>query len=153
CSSAPPRSVRSSPSPTTSCSARDTKTADDSHQRRFSTRLSARNSGAVTMVSAVQQRPGVETKLPWLLVAGAVVGCAPYDTTSSPDSASSDLAPPAVSDAAMVSRDLSQPPPPPPDMATNPAKKVLPFVWEGEQYYYYCGPSSARMALSTRMSN
>ncbi len=47
--------------------------------------------------------------------------------------------------------DMAPPPPPPPP--PPPAKKVLNFEWQGEQVYYYCGPSAARMALSTRMAN
>src|SRR6185437_6899642 len=38
----------------------------------------------------------------------------------------------------------------PDDMAQPPTKKTLSFVWQGEQQYYMCGPSAARMALSTR---
>jgi hypothetical protein len=42
----------------------------------------------------------------------------------------------------------------PDDMAqAPPTKKTLNFVWEGEQQYYMCGPSAARMALSTREAN
>jgi hypothetical protein len=42
----------------------------------------------------------------------------------------------------------------PPDLAKPPTtKKVLNFVWQGEQDYYMCGPSAARMALSARLSN
>lgn len=43
--------------------------------------------------------------------------------------------------------------PPIHDLATAPMKKVLPFNWQGEQYYYYCGPSAARMALSANLAN
>lgn len=66
---------------------------------------------------------------------------------------SSDLgSPDDPSDAAVVAApdlatpdDLAQPPP--------PAKKTLPFTWQGEVDYYMCGPSAARMALSTRTAN
>jgi hypothetical protein len=60
--------------------------------------------------------------------------------------ASHDLA--APHDLAMPPHDMAKPPPPPP-----PAKKVLSFTWEGESMYYYCGPSAARMALSTKMAS
>ncbi|MFI5289674.1 MAG: C39 family peptidase [Polyangia bacterium] len=60
-----------------------------------------------------------------------------------------------------VADDLAKAPPadmaeaPSPDMAkpAPPKKKVLPFVWQGENDYYMCGPSAARMALSSRISN
>jgi len=44
---------------------------------------------------------------------------------------------------------------PPPDLAkpAPPTKKVLDFVWQGEVEYYMCGPSAARMALSTRLKS
>ncbi len=32
------------------------------------------------------------------------------------------------------------------------AAKTLPFTWQGQQTYYYCGPASTRMALSARIS-
>ncbi len=32
-------------------------------------------------------------------------------------------------------------------------KKVLSFAWKGQETYYWCGPGSARMALSTRLSS
>jgi hypothetical protein len=46
-------------------------------------------------------------------------------------------------------------PPAPPDLAPPPPpmKKVLNFAWQGEEYYYYCGPSAARMALSSNQAN
>jgi hypothetical protein len=55
-------------------------------------------------------------------------------------------------DMAVKPHDMAQPPH---DMAqpAPPAKKVLNFAWEGESMYYYCGPSAARMALSTRMAS
>lgn len=31
-------------------------------------------------------------------------------------------------------------------------KKVLPFVWKGQETGYWCGPGSTRIALSTRLS-
>jgi hypothetical protein len=43
----------------------------------------------------------------------------------------------------------------PEDMATSgpPVKKTLTFTWQGEQKYYYCGPSTAFMGLSVHMAN
>lgn len=32
-------------------------------------------------------------------------------------------------------------------------KKVLSFTWKGQETYYWCGPGSARLALSTRLSS
>ncbi len=32
-------------------------------------------------------------------------------------------------------------------------KKVLPFSWKGQETYYWCGPGSTRMALSTRLAS
>lgn len=49
-------------------------------------------------------------------------------------------------DLAAAPSDLAKPAPPPP-----PTKKVLDFVWQGESDYYMCGPSAARMALSSRL--
>jgi hypothetical protein len=44
--------------------------------------------------------------------------------------------------------------PPPPDLAPAVVtKKVLPFTWQGEEVYYFCGPSAARMALSSGTNN
>ncbi len=70
-----------------------------------------------------------------------------------------DLGSPAVTDGGVAgahdlaaAHDLAKAPPP--DMANPPpTKKVLNFVWQGEQQYYMCGPSAARMALSARLSN
>lgn len=31
-------------------------------------------------------------------------------------------------------------------------KRVLPFSWKGQETYYWCGPGSTRMALSTRLA-
>lgn len=39
------------------------------------------------------------------------------------------------------------PPPPPP-----PVKKVLDLTWQGQETYYWCGPGSTRIALSTRLT-
>lgn len=88
-------------------------------------------------------------------------GGAPPDDTQSPDLGSSD-----VGDAGadgqdlgahdLGARDMAKPADlaKPADMATAPpAKKTLNFTWQGEVEYYMCGPSAARMALSTRMAN
>ena len=74
------------------------------------------------------------------------------------DNAPGDLgATPPATDGGHVTppADMAKRPPPPADMAQPPppTKKVLNFVWQGEEFYYYCGPSAARMALSTRMAN
>jgi hypothetical protein len=89
------------------------------------------------------------------LVAAFVLGCGgTQPLTPSPnsdDSADLGTAPPVdaaeATDAAAQPADLAGAPP---DLAKPPApaKKVLPFVWQGEQDYYMCGPSAARMALS-----
>lgn len=36
------------------------------------------------------------------------------------------------------------------EAAAAPVKKVLNVSWQGQQRYYWCGPASTRMALSTR---
>ncbi|MCU1277726.1 MAG: lysis protein [bacterium] len=52
-----------------------------------------------------------------------------------------------------VPHDLEQAPPPDLAKPAPPTKKVLNFVWQGEEQYYMCGPSAARMALSTRLAD
>lgn len=83
-------------------------------------------------------------------MAGWLVGCggtqpatAPAPETYSPPA--DDLATAPVLDGGVPAPDLATAPP--------PAKKVLPFEWQGEEQYYMCGPSAARMALSTRMAS
>ncbi len=72
------------------------------------------------------------------------------DDGGAPPASSVDLAPPALADASSPA-DLAHAPE---DLARPlPTKKTLNFTWQGEELYYYCGPSSARMALSTRMTN
>jgi len=74
-------------------------------------------------------------------------GGAPPDEVQAADLGSSqpgDAAAGAADLARLDAPDLAEPP---------PAKKVLPFAWQGEVDYYMCGPSAARMALSTRMAN
>ncbi len=34
-----------------------------------------------------------------------------------------------------------------------PTKRVLSFTWKGQETYYWCGPGSTRMALSTNMAS
>ncbi|HEX8951929.1 MAG TPA: C39 family peptidase [Polyangia bacterium] len=65
-----------------------------------------------------------------------------------------DLGAPGAHDGG-ATHDLGKAPPPPPDLAqpAPPTKKVLNFVWQGEEQYYMCGPSAARMALSARLAN
>ncbi len=41
---------------------------------------------------------------------------------------------------------------PAPSVVKPAAAKTLPFTWQGQQRYYYCGPASTRMALSARIS-
>lgn len=104
-----------------------------------------------------------------LALALALVGCggsplsapgsggAPPDDTPSADLGPSDVGDAAASDAAVGANDPGlhdMAKPAAPDMATAPpAKKTLAFTWQGEVDYYMCGPSAARMALSTRMAN
>lgn len=38
-------------------------------------------------------------------------------------------------------------------MVPRPHMRVLEVQWQGQQTYYYCGPGSTRMALSTHMPN
>lgn len=38
-------------------------------------------------------------------------------------------------------------------MAPHTTAGTLPFSWQGQQRYYYCGPAATRMALSTRMDS
>jgi hypothetical protein len=64
-----------------------------------------------------------------------------------------DLAEAPTPDAgAAASPDLAEPAAPPDLAEPKPAKRVLPFSWQGEQQYYMCGPSATRMALSTQMA-
>lgn len=100
----------------------------------------------------------------WLIGAALLAGCgaspspAPgavgdADLGGAPgDNAAADLGTTGIHDSG-VPHDLAKAPPP--DLANPPppTKKVLNFVWEGEQQYYMCGPSAARMALSARLSN
>lgn len=47
-------------------------------------------------------------------------------------------------------------PAPAPDPGSGepaPTKKVLTVAWQGQETYYWCGPGSTRMALSTRMKS
>lgn len=71
------------------------------------------------------------------------------------DPAPDDLGSPGIKDAGVAPHDMAKSPPPPADMAKPPppTKKVLNFVWQGEEQYYMCGPSAARMALSARLSS
>lgn len=39
------------------------------------------------------------------------------------------------------------------EASAAPTRKVLNVSWQGQQRYYWCGPASARMALSTRTAN
>ncbi len=124
------------------------------------------------MAFALQSAPAVKTLIAPIsaLALAALVGCggsplsapgtggAPPDDTQSADLGSSDVADAAVGDAAvggahdLGAHDMAKPAAP--DMATAPpAKKTLDFTWQGEVDYYMCGPSAARMALSTRMAN
>jgi hypothetical protein len=84
-----------------------------------------------------------------------LVGCSGSRSPSSPvddPQPPPDLGSPTVEDAGVAAHDLAKSSPP--DLATSPpTKKVLSFVWQGEDMYYMCGPSAARMALSARLSN
>jgi hypothetical protein len=84
-----------------------------------------------------------------LLVAGCVSdidGTTPSDSTPSPPSSSQ---PPASGDPTLA---------PAPRGATvssslRPSSRSLQVAWQGQQTYYWCGPGSTRMALSTHMAN
>ena len=84
-------------------------------------------------------------------------GDVPPDDTQSADLGTTDVSDAAVAGQDLAARDLGahdMAKPAVPDMATAPpAKKTLSFTWQGEVDYYMCGPSAARMALSTRMAN
>jgi len=110
----------------------------------------------------------------WALSFAVLVGCSSnvhhqgYDTESPPDNppdpagnndspppastggGETTTPPPAVVDAG------TEPPPPdasaPPDAAKppRPAKRTLNVIWQGQENYYFCGPGSTRMAISTR---
>jgi hypothetical protein len=69
------------------------------------------------------------------------------DLASAPKDAGApkDASAPKDAGGTTPSPDLSPPPP--------PTKKVLSFTWQGEELYYYCGPSAARMALSVHQAN
>ena len=128
---------------------------------RATARKCARSRLAFALQSAAAVKPLVP-RLTVILALAALVDCGgqrlpaqddgggapPVALTPSSDLGSSD----APSDAAVVAAndlatadDLAAPPP--------PAKKTLPFTWQGEVDYYMCGPSAARMALSTRTAN
>jgi hypothetical protein len=54
-------------------------------------------------------------------------------------------APAAPADEAAKTGETAKP-------ATPPARKVLDVTWQGQERYYWCGPASTRMALSTRLT-
>lgn len=69
----------------------------------------------------------------------------PGSDTAPPDDATG----PATNDA--LSANEAPPAETPADDGPAPAKKVLELSWAGQETYYWCGPGSTRMALSTRM--
>jgi len=87
-----------------------------------------------------------------LLIAPLTAACG-----AGPSSSSSDLGgeqhTAATPPPSAVPLDMTAPPQNH-DLATPPPmKRVLNFAWQGEQYYYYCGPSAARMALSSNLAS
>jgi peptidase C39-like protein len=91
--------------------------------------------------------PGTQPQPPGA-VAGDGQGTTPIDNPPADDLAvlgGHDLGVPSGHDAGAPPPDLAKPAP--------PTKKVLDFVWQGEIEYYMCGPSAARMALSTRLKS
>jgi hypothetical protein len=121
------------------------------------------------LASGVQTSPFVKRHvlfafllIPWIGCGAAPAqpaGAPPAGDSPAPDSPSPDLGTAPLTDAG-VPGDLAKHAPAdmaqhaPADLATPPpTKKVLNFVWEGEVEYYMCGPSAARMALSTRIAN
>jgi hypothetical protein len=88
-----------------------------------------------------------------LLVCALVAGCGGSAVTGAPPPV--ELVPPSDADLGSTppSADLATSPSPP-DLATPPppAKKELAVEWQGQQTYYWCGPGSTHMALTTRLA-
>jgi hypothetical protein len=99
-----------------------------------------------------------------LTFAALVVGTALGVACAAADPVAPALAAGAAEDAAAVPAptapvDASVPPPPDPVDASvptsdqPPVKKVLDFTWQGEDPWWFCGPSATYMALTTQMAN